>query len=104
MWCDVAPDDLWDGEMKGCVVGRARVLLIAIDGGVHAYADRCAHLGVALSEGTLEGGVLTCSAHHYKYDAKSGAGVNPRSVCLVRYAVRRDSGRIWVDLPEVRGA
>jgi toluene monooxygenase system ferredoxin subunit len=95
MWRDVAADDLWDGEMKGC----AGVLLVAVDGEIHAYADRCAHLGIALSEGKLEGCVLTCSAHHYQYDAKSGAGVNPRSIALERYPVRRENGRILVDVP-----
>lgn len=91
--------ELWDGEMRGCTVRGAKVLLVKLDGAVHAYPDRCVHLGVALSEGTLEDGVITCSAHHYQYDARTGQGVNPRAVCLKRLPVRVEGGEIEVDVP-----
>ncbi|HEY3493539.1 MAG TPA: Rieske (2Fe-2S) protein, partial [Polyangiaceae bacterium] len=58
-------DELWTGEMRGFVVAGRRVLVLRTEGGVFAYEDRCAHLGVPLSQGTLKGSVLTCSAHHY---------------------------------------
>lgn len=61
-----------------------------------AYEDRCAHLGVPLSEGTLEAHVLTCRAHHYSYDARTGAGINPKNVRLVGVAVAVRDGRIWL--------
>jgi toluene monooxygenase system ferredoxin subunit len=65
---------------------------------VHAYLDRCAHLGVALSEGTLEGGVLTCSAHHWQYDAATGRGINPDTACLVRFPVTITDGDVYVEV------
>jgi len=46
--------DLWDGEMQGHLVAGCKVLLVKLDGQVTAFEDRCAHLGVALSEGSLE--------------------------------------------------
>jgi len=93
----LAVDDLWDGDMQAVSVGGKKVLLVKIDGQVHAYADRCAHLGVPLSEGKLEGRVLTCSAHHYQYDAVTGGGINPKNVCLGSIPVRIEDGQIWVD-------
>ena len=92
--------ELWDGEMQARSVGGKRVLLVHWEGRIHAYEDRCAHLGVPLSEGMLDKGVITCSAHHYQYDACTGAGINPRSVCLRRYPVRIDGNDIYVDLGE----
>lgn len=93
-------DDLWSGEMLGvCLHGR-RVLLIHLDGEVHAYEDRCAHLGVALSGGRLAGGVLTCSAHEWQYDARTGRSINPKAIELRRYPVRIEGDAIWVDLEE----
>jgi toluene monooxygenase system ferredoxin subunit len=93
-------DELWDGEMAPCVIEQRRVLLIRLDGTVFAYEDKCAHLGVALSEGDLRDGVLTCAAHHYQYDARSGQGINPRTVRLRRFPVRLEDGQISVDTTE----
>jgi toluene monooxygenase system ferredoxin subunit len=95
----VLPDeDLWVGELRGALVNDQRILLLRLEDGVRAYQDRCAHLGVPLSRGTLEGHVLTCSAHHYQYDARTGEGLNPRAVRLtpVRALVR--DGNILVDV------
>jgi toluene monooxygenase system ferredoxin subunit len=91
-------DDLWQGEMIGCVLDNVKLLVVRIEQDVYAYEDRCAHLGVAMSAGKLEGEVLTCSAHHYKYDVRSGKGINPRSVCLRRFPVRIIDGSVLVDV------
>ena len=93
-------DELWDGDMMPCRAAGRKLLVIRLDGEVHAYEDRCAHLGLPLSDGTLEGHVLTCSAHHYQYDARSGQGINPRSVCLTRFPARVEAGEIVVDMTE----
>jgi toluene monooxygenase system ferredoxin subunit len=92
--------DLWDGEMRGVRVGGACVLLVRLGDEIHAYADRCPHLGVRLSEGTLESGVLTCRAHQYQFDAATGAGTNPRNVRLHPYPVSVSNGEITVDIEE----
>ncbi len=91
-------DDLWEGEMAGTLLDGVRVLLVHLEGAVHAYEDRCAHLGVPLSRGRLEGRVLTCSAHEWQYDAVTGAGINPASTRLARLPVRIDGNDILVDV------
>jgi toluene monooxygenase system ferredoxin subunit len=96
----VALADLWDGDMAPAVVDGRKVVVIRLDGTVYAYEDRCAHLGVALSEGRLEGTVLTCRAHEWQYDPRSGQGVNAATACLRRFAVRVDHGRVFVDVGE----
>ena len=68
-----SPDDIWAGEMRAVK-----------------------HLANALSEGVLADGVLTCAAHEWEFDARTGRGVNPASACLHRYPVRLDGERILV--------
>lgn len=94
----VALADLWDGDMAGFVVDGAKVLIVRVDGAVHAYEDRCAHLGVPLSEGELDGRVVRCRAHHYEYDACTGCGLNPATVTLRAFPVAIRDGAIWVEL------
>lgn len=90
--------ELWKGEMMGAVVDGRKVLLVRTDDEILAYEDRCAHLGVALSEGRLDGTVLTCSAHHWQYDITTGRGVNPAHTCLTRFATVLEQGTIFVDI------
>ncbi len=92
--------DLWDGEMRGVRVGGKCVLLVRLGNEVRAYADRCPHLGMPLSEGELQDGVLTCRAHQYQFDVATGAGTNPRNVRLRPYPVSLVDGDIAVEIDE----
>jgi len=42
--------------------------------------------------------VLTCQAHLWEYDARSGRGINPASARLTPVAVRVEEGNILVDV------
>lgn len=90
--------ELWSGDLVPARIAGPRVVVVRLGDDVHAYEDRCAHLGVALSEGTLESGVLTCSAHHWQYDAATGRGINPASACLVRFPVTIEHGVVYVEV------
>jgi toluene monooxygenase system ferredoxin subunit len=93
-------DDVWTGEMVGVEVEGRPILLVDVEGTVCAYEDRCRHKGVRLSEGKLDGFVITCAAHGWQYDARTGQGVNPEGVALPRYEVRIAGDDILIDLPE----
>jgi toluene monooxygenase system ferredoxin subunit len=102
----VTIDDLWSGEKVGVEVCGKPVLLVNVGGVVCAYEDRCRHKGVRLSEGRLDGSVLTCAAHGWEYDVLTGRGVNPEATVLTRYGVRIEGHDVLVDLPQgedVRG-
>lgn len=94
----LAESELWVGEHRRLVVEGRRVLLLRTEAGVFAYEDRCPHLGLPLSKGTLDGQTLTCFAHHFQFDAESGAGINPRCLSLWAYPVECRAGMICVDL------
>jgi len=95
-----ALDELRIGEMKGIVLDGHRVLLVRLDDGIRAYADRCAHQGVRLSEGRLDGRRLICHAHEWIYDAATGCGINPARCALTAYPAEVRAGRICVDVGE----
>lgn len=97
-------DDLWSGEMTSVDVGGVRVLLVHAGGEVRAYEDRCAHRGVRLSHGRLEGTTLVCPAHEWVYDAATGRGINPCAASLRPIPVRIEGADIVVDADAVRGA
>ena len=96
-------DELWLGEMRSCNIAGRRVLLVGLPSGVCAYEDRCAHLGIPLSEGTFRDGVITCGAHGFQYDALTGAGINPKNTHLAPFPVRIEDGHICVELTPAGG-
>jgi toluene monooxygenase system ferredoxin subunit len=98
-FCRVAAtDELWSGEKLGRVVNGRRILLVNFGGSVCAYEDRCRHKGSPLSEGRIVDHVLTCAAHGWEYDVRTGCGINPDNVVLERYEVKIEGADILVDL------
>jgi toluene monooxygenase system ferredoxin subunit len=91
-------DALWIGESAGVTVGGRRVVLVNVEGEIRAYEDRCAHQAYPLSRGRLDGRVLTCALHEWKYDATTGASINPRGACLRRFAVQIRGDEVMVDV------
>jgi toluene monooxygenase system ferredoxin subunit len=91
-----AADDLWAGEMLELRIGPHRVVLLNVEGELHAYEGVCPHQGVALAEGDFDGRTLVCRAHHWEFDACSGRSVNPKGECLRRYPVKIVDGQVLV--------
>lgn len=91
-----AADDLWDGEMESYDIGGYEILLIRIDGHLHAYRGICPHQSQPLVDGELDGTTLTCSAHEWMFDVRTGQGINPRGSCLTRHDVRVVDGVVTV--------
>src|SRR5687767_5769964 len=88
--------DLLEGDKIAVQVQGKNILVIRLNGIFHAYLDRCCHLGLKLSPGKMERGVLTCPFHHWQYDAETGNGINPKNVKLTCLPVEVRDGRIFV--------
>jgi toluene monooxygenase system ferredoxin subunit len=86
------------GEMKGIALGALKVLLVNLDGEVIAYEDSCPHRGVALSCGALEAGTLTCGMHFWRYDARTGEGLDHNGAALRRLGMKQEDGGIWIEI------
>jgi nitrite reductase/ring-hydroxylating ferredoxin subunit len=78
-------------------VGETGVALFNIDGTIYAINDTCLHAGSSLAQGRLNGKIVTCRAHGWKYDVTTGAlTLNPES-SVASYAVKIIDGKILVD-------
>ena len=91
-------DELWDGEMESFDAGGEEILLVKLDGEYCAYRGACPHQSTPLVEGEFAGGVITCRAHLWQFDARTGQGINPKTVCLRRYPLRMVGGDIYVEV------
>jgi toluene monooxygenase system ferredoxin subunit len=91
-------DDLWSGEMTAVSIDGQYILLVNIDDMVRAYADACPHKRTRLSQGSLQGCILTCATHQWQFDALTGSGINPLTACLEEFPVRIENDDIFVEL------
>lgn len=64
--------ELPPGSGKTFQVGGKSVAVFNAGGEFLAVDDRCAHMGGPLGEGSLEGCIVTCPWHGWKYDLKTG--------------------------------
>lgn len=89
--------------LVGRTVDGVRIMVATTDEGRFALADRCSHRGGPLSEGTLEGGCVTCPWHGSRFELASGVAVRgPASIPQPVYESRVVADKLEIRRREVR--
>jgi 3-phenylpropionate/trans-cinnamate dioxygenase ferredoxin component len=91
--------DVPPGEGRVVEAGGQALALFNVEGRFYAIANTCPHRGGPLGEGDLEGCVVMCPWHAWRWDVTSGANVNNPAVKVASFPVSIDSGQVFVDLP-----
>lgn len=92
-------DEIGPGQGKVVAVGDKLIALFNIDGSFHAIDDTCTHVGGPLSEGELEGTLVTCPWHGAVFDLTTGDVLGPPAVQKVtKYNTRVEDGVVEVEV------
>jgi len=94
------------GTMKAVEVQGKEVLLANVAGAYYAIGNRCTHMGMGLSGGTLSGKEVTCPKHHSVFDVTTGKSISGAkifgSTIPVKdeptFVVKVEGGSIYLDL------
>lgn len=73
----VRVEDMRDGEARRFKVGKRDIALFRVDGSFHALSNVCRHAFAPLSEGWLDGHVVMCPWHGWRYDVRDGTTDHP---------------------------
>jgi nitrite reductase/ring-hydroxylating ferredoxin subunit len=92
--------DLPPGTRTTVDVNGIWIALSNVEGTVFAIDNTCPHAGGPLGEGKLNGGVLECPWHGWKFDVRTGQRVNNPNFTVACCEVRIVDGQIQVKLPE----
>lgn len=65
-------DELKDGTMKAVNVAGHQILLARVGDKYYAVDNLCTHMKGDLSQGKLEGTVVTCPVHGSQFDIRNG--------------------------------
>jgi len=69
--------ELAPGQAKRVEAQGKRIALFNVGGSYHAVDDTCTHRGGPLSEGQVDGNVVTCPWHGAKFNITTGEVLGP---------------------------
>lgn len=91
-------EDVPPGEARVVEAGGRLVALFNVQGSFFAIDNACSHRGGPLGEGDVDGAVVTCPWHAWRWDVRTGANVNNPAVKLACFPVTVEDGAILVEL------
>ncbi len=107
-WTDIGPiDDFTKSTRKAVTAEQRRLLVLHLDGSLHAFADHCPHAGLPLTDADLMGKIITCPFHGYAFNVETGCNADYPSDSgkLVIFPIRKtEAGRVEVDLQPAESA
>jgi len=95
--CDVS--EIPSGTMHAVDVGQRRIMIVNLDGKLHAADRICTHEEADLSTGFLVGSAVTCPLHLSRFDLISGEVQNPpATIPLKTYSLKIEGTSVYVQL------
>lgn len=70
------------GKMKMSKIGELEVLVANVNGDFYAIPNRCTHMQGDLSQGTLDGKIVTCPRHGSQFDVTTGKSLRGPKIVL----------------------
>ena len=97
---EAAPlDQIPPGTGTTVTVAGKELALFNVDGTVYATNDSCLHAGASLGfDGKLEGKVVTCRRHGWKFDVTNGNMPLAPGMNLGCYPVKVEQGKVFVEV------
>jgi len=93
-------DDLAIGSPRLVRVDGRKVCLVRTESGVHAVDATCPHEGYGLTQGSVDGDVLTCEWHNWKFRLSDGRCLRGEEDVIAHDVVVDESGDVTVALHE----
>ena len=74
------------------------VLLARVDGAVYAISGKCLHMACPLFTGKLEGYIITCPCHDWRFDVRTGQFLDAPELGLAIYSTKSEDGKLFINL------
>jgi nitrite reductase/ring-hydroxylating ferredoxin subunit len=94
--------NLKPGSGTSVTVQGKDVALFNVEGQIYAMDDGCLHQGLSLGSSKLEGKVVTCRAHGWRYDVTTGSTLHVPGYGVATYPVKVVDEQILVDVDPLK--
>jgi nitrite reductase/ring-hydroxylating ferredoxin subunit len=96
-------DQVPPGSGTTATVMGKDLALFNVEGTIYAIDDGCLHKGSSLGMSKLEGKVVTCRSHGWKYDVTTGNVLHVPDYGVATYPVKVVDGKILVAVSQGGG-
>jgi nitrite reductase/ring-hydroxylating ferredoxin subunit len=94
----IKESELNEGQMKALRVKGRPILLVRKSGEVFGVSNICPHMGCSFQGGILNGYVVMCPCHGWKFDVRNGKYQENSLTALTCYRCKIENGKIYVEI------
>lgn len=91
--------DVPQGEGRVFDVDGLTLAIFNVGGAFYAIDNACPHRGGPLGDGDVDGTLVSCPWHAWRWDVTTGANANNPAVRVPCFPVTVESGEVFVELP-----
>ena len=88
--------DIPQGAGKTVEVNGTPLAVFNVDGTFYAVHNTCLHRGGPLGEGSLDGNIVTCPWHGWRYDVTTGTNEMNPSIVVNKFEVKVEGDDVLV--------
>ena len=90
--------EVLEGQGRVVDVAGRTLALFNVGGTFYAIDNACPHRGGPLGEGDVEGAIVICPWHAWRWDVTTGRNANNPAVRVACYPVTEEGGSLFVSL------
>lgn len=96
----IKESQLKGGQMLAVSVKGNSILLAKVEGQIFGVSNKCPHMGCQLQGGVLNGFIVMCPCHDWKFDVRNGQYLEIPEVTLTTYRCSVQNGKIYVEIED----
>jgi 3-phenylpropionate/trans-cinnamate dioxygenase ferredoxin subunit len=87
-----------EGKMVPVYPMGVNIILARVDGIAYAVSGKCAHMACPLFTGKLDGFMITCPCHDWRFDIRTGRFLDAPELGIAIYSTKSEEGRVFINL------
>lgn len=91
-------NDLKEGSAKSLKVFARNVAVFRLNGALYGLEADCKHMRASIAYGKIEGTIITCPAHGWRYDITTGECLTESWAKLKTYPVEVTDGIVYIEI------
>ena len=97
--------EILPGQARMFVVDALRIAVFRVSDDFHAIDDDCPHAGASLACGNIDGEVVSCRIHHWRFNIRDGRYLDEVKPCydVQKHRVRVLGEDVQVEVLSGRG-
>ncbi len=89
-------NDVPPGQSKLINFGEFGIVLFNVGGTFYAIENCCPHSGGPLGKGELQGNIVSCPWHQWRFDISTGVSIDFPEECVKRFDVKIEGKKIKI--------